>query len=164
MSRLAVCVASSPWLCSRLPCGQQDKQLADVSLTLDICHTEEVAGGAEVHFLFVCFRHCRVPPPPPRLLCLWISIGRGFASTRLSAVDLQLSAATRSPRQTRAEQGRTSASANTVGELVLRRMANIISSLLIFNVANVAAEPDGGFSLAVLWAVWVLYDSFYTAD
>lgn len=76
-----------------------------------------------------------------------------FAPARPSAADLQLSAAAASsPQQTRAKGragGRLSASTNTVGRLVLRRMANIISSLLIWNVADVVAEPDGGFSLTV---------------
>lgn len=115
-------------------------------------------GGGGVYFLFVCFQCCCFFPFPA---ALFMDIDRmRLASTRPSAADLQLSAAaaaTSSPHQTRAKGGEggegggsLSVSSNTIGELVLRRMANTISSPLIFNVANVAAEPDGSFSVAVL--------------
>lgn len=123
-----------------------------------------------IFFLFV-FSVVVFFPPFPAALFMDIDRMR-LASTRPSAADLQLSAAATSSRhQTRAKGGEggegggsLSVSSNTIGELVLRRMANIISSPLIFNVANVATEPDGSFSVAVLWAVRVLYDRFYTAD
>lgn len=58
---------------SRLPCGLQDKQLADVPLVPDICHAEEVGGWVGV-FSF-CLFSVLLFFPPSRPLCLWISIG-----------------------------------------------------------------------------------------
>lgn len=92
---------------SRLPCGLQDKQLADVPLVPDICHAEEVggwAGGWRIFSLFVFSVVVFFPFPA----ALFMDIDRTrLASTRPSATDLQLSAAaaTSSPHQTRAQGG-----------------------------------------------------------
>lgn len=95
---------------SRLPCGLQDKQLADVPLVPGICHAEEVGGrlgGGGVCFLFVGFQCCCRFFPFPAALSMDIDRMR-LASTRPSAADLQLSAAAAaasSPQQTRAKAG-----------------------------------------------------------
>lgn len=137
-------------------------------------------GGGRVgcFFFLFAFRRCCFPPNRlPRPLCLWISIGRGLRPHVLLPPTCSSQQQQQQQRQahlsrqgqrgekggTRGRVGRGSASANTVGGLVLRRMANIISSLLILNVAKRRARWRL-FARSLMGRLSAFTAGFYAAD